>query len=109
MAKASKTQNYEVALLVKPLLPFDVMQKVVTPLIESAQKLGGKMELLKDETGKEIEVAKKHLAYPIQKHEEGYYGFFSLQLEAAKLKDLEKQLKFNNDVIRFLILSEDSL
>ncbi|MBL8014806.1 MAG: 30S ribosomal protein S6 [Candidatus Doudnabacteria bacterium] len=102
-------KSYELALLVKPLLPFDVQQKVISPLTEFVKKSGGAMTPVKDDAGKDIELAKKHLAYPIKKHEEGYYGFYSLQLPANKAKELERQLKFNTDVLRFLLISEDKL
>lgn len=109
MAKANTqketAEKYELAILVKPLLPQDVQQKVIDPLTETVKKFGGTMIALKDESGKEIEVTKKHLAYAIQNHEEGYYGFYELNVLPNQVKDLEKQLKFNADVLRYLIIA----
>lgn len=112
-AKASPSKGelkgYELALLIKPLLPFDVQQKVVAPITDYVNKAGGTIQPVKDSTGKEIELTKKHLAYPIRRHEEGYYGFFNLKISAADCKELEKQLKFNNDILRFLVIAEHNL
>lgn len=95
-------RTYEVPVVVKPLLPEDVKAKVVPAISKLAEKNGGKLSI-KDEWGK------RHLAYAIKGIEEGYYIFFNLELEAAKLAEFEKGLKLIPDVLRFLVIREDYL
>lgn len=101
--------KYEVPVLIKAVLPYDINEKVVQPLIDAVKKLGGKMEIKKDNTGNPMEIAKKHLAYNIDGHEEGYYAFFDLEIDNSKIAQLEKQLRSKTDILRYLIIREDQL
>ncbi len=94
-------QRYEIAILAKPLLPEDIKEKVMPLISEAITKLGGKSEEIKDDWGK------KHLAYPIQGHEEGYYFFFDAELEPASVAKLEKSMKLMRDILRFLVIKEE--
>ncbi len=102
--KAAK--KYELALVVKPLLPSDVTQKVIEPLFATIKELGGEASLLKDGEGKEYEIAKKHLAYQMDGHLEAYHVFIDLSLPSSSAKELERKLKFTQDVIRFLLINK---
>ncbi|MCA9379057.1 30S ribosomal protein S6 [Candidatus Dojkabacteria bacterium] len=102
-------RTYEIPLLIKPVLPADVEQKVIEPTKKLVKKLGGELSIQVDKDGKELEVSKRHLAYPIDGIEEGYYAFLKLVLDAAKLPELEKSRKFNQDVLRYLVIREDQL
>lgn len=102
-------RTYEVPVLVKPILPADVEQKVVESAKKAAKKLGGELTIQVDKDGKELEISKRHLAYAIDGIEEGYYVFFKLVLAAKDLPEFEKSLKFNPDVIRYLVIREDQL
>jgi small subunit ribosomal protein S6 len=95
-------QKYEVAILVKPLLPEDVKDKIIPAVQELATKLNGKSEVKAD-------WGKKHLAYPIAGHEEGYYFFLKLELDSANVIKLEKELRLMRDILRFLVLREDQI
>jgi len=48
---------------------------------------------------------KQKLAYPIKKHLFGYYIFFNFEMESEKIPELQKQLRLNGDVLRFLIIN----
>lgn len=93
---------YELALVVKPLLPDDVKTKVTSELEKLVEKLEGKISV-KEEWGK------RHLAYPIKGHEEGYYVFFKVELSSDKTQQFQAQLRQVKDVLRFLLISENEL
>jgi len=95
-------QRYELPVLVKPLLPDDIKGKVVAKMEEIVKNLNGTLET------KEV-WGKKHLAYPIKKHQEGYYIFFTLELDPANIGELQKSLRLMNDVLRFMLIKEDKL
>jgi len=95
-------QKYELAMLLKPLLPDDIKTRVSGGISKLADKFGGKLTT-KDTWGK------KHLAYPIRKHEEGFYIFFTLEMDPAQLAKFQQELKRMDDVLRFLVIREDQL
>ena len=46
----------------------------------------------------------KNLAYPIKKQISGYYAHFEIQADPKDAKDLDKSLKVEEDVLRYLIV-----
>lgn len=49
---------------------------------------------------------KRPLAYPIKKQTQGYFGWITFTLTRALIKNLEKKLKNENDLLRFVIVEE---
>jgi small subunit ribosomal protein S6 len=53
-------------------------------------------------------LGKRELAYKIEGSREGYYVYFELKLEAGAVKELERNYKITDSVIRFLtVLKEE--
>ena len=53
---------------------------------------------------------KRQLAYPIQKHDNGYYVVVQFRTEAASLPEYERAIKLDEQVLRHLVvLSEGEL
>ena len=50
---------------------------------------------------------RKRLAYTIKKQREGQYVLFNLSLESAATAILEKNLRFLEPVIRFMLIAVD--
>ncbi len=78
------------------------------------QKLEGFNRLAVGGDGGEI-VAVEHwgkrlLAYPIDKHDNGYYVVVQLRAEPANLPEFERAIKLDEQVLRYLVvLSEGEL
>jgi small subunit ribosomal protein S6 len=47
---------------------------------------------------------KRTLAYPIKKHETGYYVIAKFDAEAAALPEFERAIKLDEGVLRFLVV-----
>lgn len=94
--------KYELMVIIKPLLPEDIKSKVLKKVEKLVKKASGKI-LKTDVWGK------RHLAYEIKSHEEGYYVVMNLELDQEKVKEFETDLKLQNDVLRYLLLREDQL
>ena len=45
------------------------------------------------------------LAYPIQKHHSGFFGFYFFEADPATIADLRQSLTLNEKVLRFLIIT----
>ena len=49
----------------------------------------------------------RDLAYPISKQTKGYYAHFELEADPKVAKDLDKALKVEEDIIRYLFVRND--
>ncbi|MDD5568879.1 MAG: 30S ribosomal protein S6 [Candidatus Pacebacteria bacterium] len=97
---------YEINLLISPNLSQEEVSALLGALESSFQKNGK----LAGERKAEI----KKLAYPIEKDEEAWYAFFSLYPETGLNKktivdSIEKELKDNKNIIRYLVLNKDEI
>lgn len=87
--------------ILKPMLPEDIRKGVEGRLSKQVEKNKGKIKS-SDIWGK------KHLAYPINTHEEGYYIVYKLEVEPSKVTELESEIKLINDILRYTIVREDN-
>lgn len=66
--------------------------------------------MLKKITGEDGKVTKedlwgaKDLAYPIKRQTKGYYAHFEIQTDPKNAKGIDKILKLEEDVIRYLLV-----
>lgn len=51
----------------------------------------------------------KNLAYRIKKNRKGHYGLLNLDAPAAAVSEMERTLRFNEDVLRFMTIRVDEL
>ena len=90
-------KNYEMMVILKPLLPDDVRKKVHKSIVELVKELGGDVMDV-DAWGK------RYLAYNIKGHNEGYYIVYIFSLESSNLKEMKRKLNLNSEILRFLII-----
>ena len=75
-----------------------------------APSLDKYLEIVRKENGKVEKVdvwGKKRLAYPIDKKEEGIYAVVNLECEADTVKELDRVLNLNDNVVRTKVLRTD--
>ena len=65
-------------------------------------QLGEQVTSLGAEVVKMENWGKRRLAYDIRKQREGTYAVFEISAEPAMVKELERQLRLNENVLRFL-------
>lgn len=91
--------QYEIAVLYDPQLEIDL------------SKAEGKVKKLVTDNGgkvlKEDNWGKKKLAYPIAKHEQAVYVFYTVEMPAAGVAKVESTLNITDEVIRYLITKPD--
>ncbi|GJM42635.1 MAG: 30S ribosomal protein S6 [Ardenticatenaceae bacterium] len=49
----------------------------------------------------------RRLAYPIRKNTEGYYILFEAKLEPEQLNDIERNMQYTEDVLRYMIVCKE--
>ena len=91
----SSLRPYEILVLIDPR-PTD---EEVTALLE---QLGEQIKTLGAEVTKVDNWGKRRLAYDMRKQREGTYAVLEASAEPAMVKEFERQLRLNENVLRFL-------
>ncbi len=72
---------------------------------DGAKKLAGVLTQAGAEVFFESHVLKIPLAYPIEKKEEAFFGYFHFNMEPERVVLLEEQLRVQKIVLRFLMVT----
>ena len=92
-------KNYELTLILSPLLGEEEMNDLIGTLVSSLQEQGG---LLSNQNiGKRTK-----LAYPIKKQNESNITTLTFTFNPDKLKELEVKLKENTSILRYMLLNK---
>lgn len=94
--------TYELMVIIKPLLPEDIKSKILKKVEKIVTDSKGKI-LKTDIWGK------RHLAYKIKSHEEGYYIVIDLEMDPKETKEFERNLKLQSDVLRFMLIKRENI
>ncbi|MBN1273699.1 MAG: 30S ribosomal protein S6 [Candidatus Aminicenantes bacterium] len=92
-------RQYETAFLVSPKLEEEEIKATIQETADIVSKKKGKI-VKQDIWGK------RKLAYPIKKHEEAYYVFFTYEGEADIPAELERRFKQSDKIIRYLTVKK---
>ncbi len=92
------TTDYEVTYIVRPNLEETEVDTRVEQIAETLRTGGG-------EPGEIEKMGKRRLAYEIDDIREGYYVVMKFKSDAAQAKELERQLRLNEDVMRQLLIN----
>lgn len=85
--------DYALTILLKP----DLDEKARGELIESVTKRMGKVK--KDDLW-----GNRELAYPIKKQQKAFYAHFEFEANPGDISSLDKSLKLEEDIIRYLLV-----
>ncbi len=89
------------------------MMVIFTPELEDEalkEEITKVEDLIKKEEGEVEKVdlwGKRRLAYPIKKKREGIYAVFYFQVGPDKLKEIDRVMKINQKVMRFMIVRRE--
>jgi small subunit ribosomal protein S6 len=83
----------------------DLLKSQAEALAESYEKV------LAEHKGKVVKKeywGLRNLAYPIKKNKRGHYTFFNVEAPSEAIQEMERQMRFNEDVIRYLSVKVDT-
>ncbi|HEY7648386.1 MAG TPA: 30S ribosomal protein S6 [Methylomirabilota bacterium] len=86
---------YEILVIVDPRPTDEEVAALLTQLGEQIKALGAEVSNVEN-------WGKRRLAYDIRKQREGTYAVFAVSAEPAMVKEFERQLRLNDNVLRFL-------
>jgi small subunit ribosomal protein S6 len=93
---------YEVVFIVKQDASASRVEQVTNEYISLIKEYGG--EVTKTEF-----CGLRYLAYPIKKNRRGHYVLLNVSLDPCHVKELERRLTLNEDVLRGLIVKVEVL
>jgi small subunit ribosomal protein S6 len=93
-------RKYEIMFVIRPDLPEDEVEKVVTQFEGVLTGAGGKMEKIE-------RMGKRRMAYRVQRHREGIYVLFVCEGTGDTVKEVERRFKVTDSVIRYLTVRTD--
>lgn len=93
-------RTYEVMYIVNPDSGDDKIAKLNEAVEKLVVKEGGSVVRVDD-------IGRKRLAYPINKKEEGYYVLFEIEGTGQEIAELERRMRVNDMIIRFMTVRVD--
>jgi small subunit ribosomal protein S6 len=90
-------RSYELMILLDPNLQDEEISALVKEIQQTIKKNQGKI-------GKVNQWGKRKLAYEIKKFQEAFYVVLNFELEPANIANIEKSIKFEEKIIRYLII-----
>jgi len=94
--------DYEVTYIVRPNLEETEVDTRIEQLAETLRQNGGEV------VGEIEKMGKRRLAYEIDDVREGFYVVMKFKSEPATAKELERQMRLNEDVMRALLINLDN-
>lgn len=92
--------TYELVYILTPKISEKEVKDKNKEVLEVLKKVGA--EVLKEDFW-----GKKELAYPIKNFDQGFYTLVKFQVEPEKIKEIDKSLKLQEEVIRFLMIKKE--
>lgn len=93
--------NYELVYILTPKFSEDEFKSKAKEILDLLKKAEA-------EVAKEDFWGKKELAYPIKHFEEGWYVLCEFSSEPERIKEIDKTLKLQEEIIRFLIVKKEA-
>lgn len=93
-----KNVEYELVYIIQPNLDEAGITELNDRIAQSIATQGG--SITKTEVW-----GRRGLAYPIEKHIEGYYMLHHLDMPGEGVKAVEQTMRFSEDIMRFLVMS----
>ena len=93
-------RTYEVMYIVDPETDGEKVAKLNEAVGKLIEKEGGEIVRMDD-------IGLKTMAYPIQKKDEGYYVLFEINGSGQEILELERRMRVNDMIMRFITVRVD--
>jgi small subunit ribosomal protein S6 len=93
-------RTYEIMYIATPETADDDVAKLNEAIAAVVVKEGGTVVRMDD-------IGRKRLAYPIRKKTEGYYTLFEIEGSGSEIAELERRMRVNDAVLRFITVRVD--
>jgi len=94
-------RHYETMFILKPTLTDEEKANIVENIKNIITQQGGEVVALDN-------IGVRELAYPIQKFERGHYYIVYYKAPANAVLELERQMRYNEDLLRFMTVKYET-
>ncbi len=94
--------DYELTFIIQPDADEDRVEAVKTRVTDFVTGVGGEVTAGRD-------WGRRRLAYPIRKQTSGFYVSFRLTMSPGDTEELQRLLRLNEDILRYLLIIPDSV
>jgi len=94
-------KNYELMFVIKPTLTEEELKAGIETVKNSVVATGGEIAVDKD-------IGIRKLAYEIDKQKRGYYYVSYLSANPDSITEIERQLRINESILRFITIKYES-
>lgn len=93
-------RHYELGVVINPDLSEEQIEAQMLRVGQIIETRGGQITHL-DRWGR------RRMSYPIQRHRDGYYAFIDLEMDSAAVRDIDRQLLVQENIMRHLLTMID--
>ncbi len=93
---------YECVFIVRQDVPAPQVESLANTFADIVRNGGGKVEKIE-------QWGLRNLAYRINKNKKGHYVFFNLEAPSSAVDEMERNMRLNEDVLRFLTVRVEEL
>jgi small subunit ribosomal protein S6 len=94
-------RHYETMFVLKPTLTDEEKEKNIENIQNVIKNNGGEVAALD-------KIGVRELAYPIEKFERGDYNIVYFKAPASAVLELERQMRYNEDLLRFMTVKYEN-
>ena len=94
-------RHYETMIIVKPTLTDEEKAAIIENVKKIINDFGGEVVAVDN-------IGVRELAYPIEKFERGHYYIIYYKAPAEAVLELERQLRYNEEVLRFMTVKYET-
>jgi len=94
-------RHYETMFVLKPTLTDEEKEKNIENIKNVITQNGGEVAALD-------KIGVRELAYPINKFERGDYNIIYYKAPASAVLELERQMRYNEDILRFMTVKYET-
>ena len=92
-------KNYESVVIINPTVDEEGVKSLVAKFTDLINT-DGKVEKVDD-------LGKRKLAYEVKKQKEGYYQVFNFEANPELIKELERNYRITDEIIKFMTIKVD--
>lgn len=94
-------RDYEITIIVQPELDNEAREALI-------ERITGWISDGNEDNKPKMDVwGQRRMAYPIRKFKNGFYVYYEAQMDPARVRELEQNLQFTEDILRYLVVRQD--
>ena len=101
MKEIKRERCYETMFIVKQSLSKEEIENKIASIKANIEKNGGAID-------SEFDMGMRELAYPIEKENKGYYYIIYFKIDSAKIEELNRLNRIDENLIRFIFIKYES-